>query len=63
VIVGASCAKAAGVDRTKNAAIALVAGRERAKFFIIVKDERAALEKRCAESQYSTTSRGGRTAR
>ena len=63
VIAGASCAKAAGVDRTRNAAIALVAGRERAIFFIIVKDKRTALEKRCAEGWISTTSRGGRTAR
>jgi hypothetical protein len=42
VIAGASCANAPGVvDRAKNAAIALMAGRERAIFFVIVNKERA----------------------
>ena len=63
VIVGASCAKAAGVDRTRNAAIALVAGRERAIFFIIVNDERTAGAKCCSVTCLSGTSRGYRTAR
>src|SRR3546814_8060396 len=40
VIVGASCANAPGVDRARNAAIALMAGRERAIFFVIVRKER-----------------------
>lgn len=47
VTVGTSCAKAAGVDRVRNAAIALMAGRERAIVFIIVTDKRMAREKRC----------------
>ena len=63
VTVGASCAKAAGVDRTRNAAIALVAERERGRFFVIARDKRAAVGKCCKNAADSTTSRAGRTAR
>jgi len=62
-IVGASCAKAAGVVRTRNAAIALVAGRRRGAFFVIVKDKRTAREKRCQKALDSTMSRADQAAR
>src|SRR3546814_9459051 len=63
VIVGASCANAPGVDRARNAAIALMAGRERAIFFVIVRKERTMRRKCCPKCGASTTSRARRPAR
>lgn len=60
---GASCAKAIGVDRARNAAIALVAERERVRDFVIAKGKRAAAGKRCKNGEDSTMSRVGRAAR